>query len=105
VTKLRAKHAGSIEIDLDLDLEPVAEAIAADLKDVVRAQPGDKWHKTGHLVGNIKAEGTDVTAPADRLQRDDLAQKFVDDVVPDDPTKRPRVAKALEEAADRMVKP
>lgn len=103
-----------IEIDIDqgepikLDEFPtdgIAEALAAELREAVERQPGAKWNRTGHLMRSIAASDDAVSVASDRLQRDDLAEKFADEVMPADPLNDRRVQEATEKAVAEAIKP
>lgn len=71
------------------DLEEVADSLADQVKQSISSQPGDRWNKTGKLLGSIRSaasgDGTAaVVASADRLQDDELAQRFADEVLAND---------------------
>ncbi len=62
-------------------VDGIAEAVAKAVVKDIRAQPVDKWDKTGHLASGIRAVRGDVVAPSDRLNRDPaLAQRFSDEI-------------------------
>jgi hypothetical protein len=89
----------------DLNLEGIADALAADLRAAVASQPGDKWNRTGKLLRSITSNDDAVTLSSDRLERDpDLAEKFRDDVMASDPLDSARVRKAAEAAVMAAVK-
>ena len=92
----------SIKIDKAPSLKPVAEATADVVKRAIAAQPGHKWDRTGRLRGGIRAVRNNVEHPSDRLQHDALKQRFVDEVVPADPTTDSGVTRALEQIVDAM---
>lgn len=95
--------ADPIEVK-EIDLKPVAEAIAANVRTAVASQPSDKWDKTGTLKNGITTDGESVVAPAGRLQRDDLAHKFADEVLSNSQLTAPNVDKALAAALDKAIK-
>jgi hypothetical protein len=88
----------------DLELDGIAEALADELQDAIRLQPGSRWNRTGTLLAGIRSNGADVVVPADHLTRDpELAQRFADDVMPENPTTDARVRAAAERAALEAV--
>lgn len=93
-----------LKINLKPSFEPAARAGADALRRAIAAQPGDKWDRTGHLASGLRASGDSVTHPSDRLQRDELKQRFFDEVVPDDPTDDAAVAKAIEQVLSEVIR-
>ena len=89
-----------------LRLAPVAAAIAAKIKSAIGAAPGDRWDRTGKLLGSIRmveaASGSVAVAHApDRLQHESLRQKFADECLPDPRTDmrvRNAIAKVVHDA-------
>lgn len=76
-----------MKIDLnDLELGPVAECIRVRIERAIRAS--GKWHKTGHLLASLKAQAekgaAGVSVASDRLENDEVAQKFFDEITPHD---------------------
>lgn len=78
----------SVEVDRltmsDPDLEPAAKAMAVRIKREIATAPGNRWNKTGKLLGSVRADGEQVVVASDRLQRDELAERFSDEIVPAD---------------------
>jgi hypothetical protein len=104
-------RSGNVEIRgdvveiVDLKLEGVADALAADLRAAISTQPSGKWNKTGELLRSIKRSGADVVVSANRLERDPaLAQKFASEVMPADPLASDAVLKASEAAVNASAK-
>lgn len=70
------------------DFTDVGASLAETIKQRIRDAPGDRWRKTGRLLASISAVdrngGVAVVAGGDRLQRDEVAQKFADEIIPAD---------------------
>lgn len=70
-----------------LDLTGVADAIRRRIhRNIVNS---GKWNKTGHLLRSLRSQvdsnGTAaITVANDRLQDDFLAQRFLDEIVPNE---------------------
>jgi hypothetical protein len=96
----------ALTIDLDVEklVDGPADAMALVVKDAIRSQPGSKWHRTGRLLGGIRADGGNVTGPSGRLEGDDLAERFDDEVMPTVITADRRVAAAIVKSVDDMFK-
>ena len=91
----------------DIDLMTGAEAIAERIKREIQNAPGSRWNRTGELLRSIRAvSGSDgsagVVAASDRLNRIELLQQFMDEIVPDslDDTARSAIAKSVNEAIE-----
>jgi hypothetical protein len=94
---------GPLQLE-DLELDGIADALADELQDAIRLQPGSRWNKTGTLLAGIRSNGADVVVPADHLTRDPaLAEKFAAEVMPSDPTTTARVRAAAQRAALEAV--
>jgi len=97
VSKTKPKFLGIKEPDFTATGEALAELI----KERIRSAPGNRWNKTGRLLASIssveKKDGVVVVAGNDRLQRDETAQLFAQEVLPrdlDDET-RAEIARAI----------
>ena len=83
------------------DFSAVGDELADTIKERINSAPGDRWNKTGRLLNSITAvntkDGMAVVAGSDRLQRDDLAQKFADEILTSDLDEETRaaIAKAI----------
>jgi hypothetical protein len=83
------------------DFASVGASLAETIKQRIRDAPGNRWNKTGRLLASISAVerngGVAVVASSDRLQRDEVAQKFADEIIPADIGKATRdaIAKAV----------
>ena len=88
---------------------PIAEVIRAEIAAAIRALPGNRWDKTGHLVDGLRIEQTAagtwaVYPPADRLRTPELIAKLIADVpLIANPLASPRVQSAIAEALARAV--
>lgn len=78
------------------DFADVGDALVDEVKRRIRDAPGNRWNKTGHLLASIAAvkhkDGVAVVAASDRLQSDEVAQKFADEIIPDDISDETRLA-------------
>lgn len=95
-------EGGPLTIE-DWDLSGITDALAHELRQAVESQPGERWNRTGHLKASIQGTDGAVTIAADRLQRDDLAQRFADEVMLSAPTENQRVQAAVEKAAREAI--
>ena len=81
----------------DIDLEPAAEKIAERIKRAIQNAPGEKWNRTGKLLQSIRAVSSSdgsagVAVASDRLERPELMQQFMDEIVPVDLDKATQTA-------------
>ena len=88
----------------EVDLKPMGDAIAANVRAAVEAQPGSKWDRTGTLKHGITATKAGVFAPEGRLQRAEVAKKFVDEVLDAGQVRARNVDEALSRAVDKAIK-
>lgn len=69
------------------DFTEAGDALVALIKRRIQSAPGGRWNKTGRLLNSIHAEVNKgrvvVVASGDRLQRDDLAEKFAAEILSD----------------------
>lgn len=94
--------ADPLEID-EFPLDGIADALAADLRDAIAAQPGERWDRTGHLKRGTRRDGADVVVPGDRLQRDELRERFAAEVMSPAPADSKRVVEAADKAATEAI--
>lgn len=86
------------------DFSAVGDALADLVKERIRSAPGDRWNKTGRLLNSITSvdtpNGMAVVAGSDRLQRDELAENFAEEILPQtlDEETRKEIAQAIFEA-------
>jgi hypothetical protein len=70
------------------DFGDAGKALAELIKRRIVSAPGNRWNKTGRLLRSIAAverhDGVSVVATSDRLQRDEVAQLFADEILPGD---------------------
>ena len=84
--------------------KPVAEVIRTAISDAIRALPGNRWDRTGHLVGGLYialvGDTWEIRAPADRLETAEIMARFRDDV---DLASNPLASPAVQAAIDRTL--
>jgi hypothetical protein len=78
------------------DFSEAGSALADLIRRRILAAPGGRWNRTGRLLGSIatieNGGRISVIAGGDRLQRDELAQKFADEIIPTDLDEETRTA-------------
>jgi hypothetical protein len=83
--------------------EGPAAALALVVKQAIIAQPDSKWNRTGKLLSSVAVDGSEVVTSTDRLQRDELVERFDREVMPFDVSDDRRVTQAIEDAVDAML--
>lgn len=84
-------------IDIDVSPRVIAEAMRADLKQQIEAQPSDKWDRSGSLKNglHVSADGTEVRAPDGRLEHAEVRERFHDEVMSQNSLASKAVDKAI----------
>ena len=94
----------TFDLDESKIIDGIAAAVAKAIVAEINAAAGDKWNKTGVLVNGIRAQasGKDyvVTVPRDRLQRDEVREKFFADIVA---ARKPLTPKAVQSAIGEAI--
>ncbi len=104
----------TLEIDLDPEklvqkpAQAMAKAVAAEVRNSgERTADGkrQRWNNTGTLANGIRAVGGSVVAPAGRLERPELVEKFLDDIeAAANPLGQPTVQKAIAETTGEIAR-
>jgi hypothetical protein len=92
-----------IDLGPDTFIDEPTKAMAEVVKDSIRRQPDNKWNKTGKLLSGIRVESSAVVGPNDRLSRDEVAEKFNEEVLPDRVTDEKKVKDAINLAIDQAL--
>ncbi len=103
IVKTKITVTGTAPI-VSLNLDLVAEALAAELRQAIASQPDGKWQKTGTLAAGIRATADEVSVSTDRLTAGRIAEAFAEQVMPDEPLASQRVRVATEQAIAASVK-